>query len=78
MFLLQEQFMNVSHHIYVHSMSPTVIFAATSINAACCKKVKKRGFLCMTIIYGLSLRPQLSAWCKSIRYDSGIPLSRSL
>ena len=43
--------MNISHHIYVHGVSPTVISTAMSIDAACCEKVKakirKAGFLAM-------------------------------
>ena len=40
MFLWQEQFTIINHRIYVHGVSPMVITAITSINAACCEKVK--------------------------------------
>ena len=40
MFLLQEQFMNISHRVYGHGMSPTTMAAATGIDVACCEEVK--------------------------------------
>ena len=40
MFSGQEQFMNISQRVKVHSVSQMVISATTSIDTACCNKIQ--------------------------------------
>ena len=33
--------MDISHHVYVHCVPPSVVLAAMSIDVACCEKVQR-------------------------------------